>query len=138
MRRAVFIIVVMAAVCVTSPVYAQDKDTPEPPRGMELLKVGDANVMVPKGTKMRKQGDLNVIEDIGEYVGRKFLDTEERFEKVEARQERMEQDIEEGFERLGSGQDDMKEEIRSLKKALDELKEEKDPEEEAETSAEEI
>ncbi len=53
------------------------------PVGMEILKVGDARVLVPKGTQMRKQGDLNVVEDISEYSSRKFVEIEQRFGRLE-------------------------------------------------------
>jgi hypothetical protein len=51
--------------------------------GMEIIKVGDARILVPKGAKVRKEGDLIVIEDFGEYAGRKFEALEDRMLRVE-------------------------------------------------------
>jgi hypothetical protein len=62
--------------------YAENADR-DVPAGMEILKVGDARVLVPKGTQVRKAGDMNVVEDISEYSSRKFVEIDGRFERIE-------------------------------------------------------
>lgn len=71
---------------------AKDKDE-DVPVGMEILKVGDAKVLVPKGTQMRKQGDMNIVEDISEYSSRKFVEIEGRFEALENTTKRMQAEM---------------------------------------------
>jgi len=87
-------------------VYAQEyekEEVMEPPQGMEILKVGNLNLMVPKGAQVRKKGSLIIVESTSEYVARKFLNVEERLAEIEA------------------GQEDFRKEIMELKAALDEI-----------------
>ncbi len=75
--------------------YAQgaDKDADIPP-GMEIIKVGGANVVVPAGTKVYKHKGLITIESINQYTARRLLETEERLGKLEATQEKLKEKIE--------------------------------------------
>ena len=71
------------------------EEDPYPPVGMEVIKVGDANVLVPKGTRIRKEGDLQIVEDIAEFSSRRFVDFEKRFERLEMAQEEIKKELEE-------------------------------------------
>lgn len=53
-------------------------DEKEVPLGMEILKVGGAEFLVPKGTKVSKTGDLIVFEPVEQYAARKITDMESR------------------------------------------------------------
>jgi len=105
MKKTVLIFVmIILSVFVSSIVYAE-KEKIEVAPGMELLKVGAVRVIVPKGTLYEDKGSKIEVEGIGEFVGRRFLETEERFLKVERNDERLEK------------------EIKELKKVIDEMKE---------------
>jgi hypothetical protein len=53
------------------------------PPGMEVIKEGSVNVVVPKGGRLRKQSGVMLIETADEYASRKFEDADGRFKKVE-------------------------------------------------------
>ena len=53
------------------------------PPGMEVIKRGDVNIVVPKGGQLRKQDSVMLIETADEYASRKFMDADERFKKIE-------------------------------------------------------
>lgn len=53
------------------------------PPGMEIIKEGDVNVVVPKGGQLRQQGSVMLIETADEYSARKFEDTDARFKALE-------------------------------------------------------
>ncbi len=74
------------------------------PEGMELIKSGTVNILVPKGAKVTKARGMVIVEDIGAYTGRRFMEMQERLEEIEAKEEE-----------LGK-------EVEQLKKALDEIK----------------
>jgi len=53
------------------------------PPGMELLKSGDINIVVPKGARLHKVNDLTLIESAEEYAARKFEIAEARLDRLE-------------------------------------------------------
>jgi hypothetical protein len=61
--------------------------------GLEVIQVGNVNVVVPKDSKVRKEGAQIVVEDISAYVGRKFVDMDKRFQDIEDRQVQMQQGL---------------------------------------------
>lgn len=65
----------------------------EEPAGMEKMKIGGVNLLVPKGTQITKKGTLLIVESRGEYAARRFLEMEERFEQLEAEQEKLKKTI---------------------------------------------
>ena len=83
------IIIILSFICILliSPVYAEE-DSPDSgdvliPPGMEVIKEGDVNVVVPKGARLRRQSSVMLIETADEYASRKFEETDERFKKIE-------------------------------------------------------
>jgi len=83
------IIIILSFMCILSisPAYGEEEgpdsgDVIIPP-GMEVIKEGDVNVVVPKGGQLRKQDSVMLIETADEYASRKFADTDDRFEKIE-------------------------------------------------------
>lgn len=106
---AAFVIIFMAAICVCSLCHAEGESERRGdviiPDGMETVKKGDVNVILPKNGQIRKQGSVLLIETGDEYASRKFIDTEERFKKIE-------KDIEDQKKELA----DLKETVRALKK----------------------
>jgi len=63
--------------------------------GMEVIKIDQVNIIAPKGTRVRKEGSQVVFEDLGEYLGRKFDEIEQRFSQIEASQEELKKQMEE-------------------------------------------
>lgn len=104
--------------------HAKDDSKPTPP-GMEILKVGDANILVPKGTRMRKEGDLNVVEDISEYSSRKFLETEKRFDRLELDQIILKNRVEDFLTEMTARNELLEEDIKYLKETVQRLKKNK-------------
>jgi ABC-type methionine transport system ATPase subunit len=93
------IVIVMSFVYILSmgPAYGGEEiqnngDVIIPP-GMEVIKKGDVNVVVPKGGQLRKQGSVMLIETADEYAARKFMDTDDHFEKIEGELENTEKEI---------------------------------------------
>jgi hypothetical protein len=54
------------------------------PEGMEAVRIKGINLLVPKGTKIDLNGaGVLIIEDISQYMGRKFEEIESRLKKAE-------------------------------------------------------
>jgi len=64
------------------------------PPGMEVIKKGDVNVVVPKGGRLRKQNKVTLIETADEYASRKFEDADKRFQRIEKELEAQKKEIE--------------------------------------------
>ncbi len=62
--------------------------------GMELMKIGGINMVVPKGTQFYKEGAQVKMEEAGEYSARRFKEMDDRLQKIEAKQRKMETEIE--------------------------------------------
>ena len=71
--------------------------------GMELIQVGGTNIVAPQGTRVTKEHGMVVYEDMGEFLGRRFSEIEERLAKVEETQKQL------------------KETLQRLEKAIDEM-----------------
>lgn len=99
MKTAITIILI----CLPLIAFAEEYEKEQVPDGMELIQAGTVRILVPKGARVKREGSLIIVEDLGEYVGRKFLEMEERFAKFEEKEEERRKEIEE------------------LKKALDEI-----------------
>ncbi len=85
----------------TNSVYAQeDEDYKEDKRaiklgpGMERKKIGGINLRVPEGTAVYQIGPNIIREELDEYVGRRFKETENRIEKLEKSQKELHREIE--------------------------------------------
>ena len=55
--------------------------------GLEIIKVGDLNIIAPKGSRIRRHGSQIILEDPAEYLGRKFDDINKRFSVLENNQQ---------------------------------------------------
>ena len=83
------IMIILSFICILfiNPVYGEEKSSDSGdviiPPGMETIKEGDVNVLVPKGGRLRKQNSVMLIETADEYAARKFEDTDDRFENIE-------------------------------------------------------
>ncbi len=73
------------------------------PPGMELKKVGDANILIPIGGKIFKAADIQIIESSGEYTSRKFIEIDARFDALDVALE------------------EMRKEIKALKESIDDI-----------------
>ena len=63
------------------------------PEGMDTLKRGDVNVLVPKGGRIYNQSSFAVGETPDEYSARKFMDNERHFAELEKKIEEQEVQI---------------------------------------------
>ena len=79
----------------SSIVFAQNQEQgdKEIPPGMEIIKIGGANVLVPEGTRARKKGGLIILESTSEYTGRKVLEIEKRIDRLEAQNKELQENI---------------------------------------------
>lgn len=78
-----FFICVISIGCAYCEEYSKNNDDVVIPPGMETIKEGDVNVVVPKGGRLRKQDSVMLIETADEYAARKFEDADNRFKKIE-------------------------------------------------------
>lgn len=69
--------------------------------GMEFITVGGVNIVAPQGTKVEDKGSWIKIEDVGEYLGRRFQEIRERLQAIEAAQGEIKQDIEKLKQEVG-------------------------------------
>ena len=89
------IIIILSFMCILfiSTAYGEEESSDSGdviiPLGMEVIKEGDVNVVVPKGGRLRKQDNVMLIETADEYASRKFADTDDRFKKIEKELERL-------------------------------------------------
>jgi hypothetical protein len=72
--------------------------------GMEVVKIGRANIIVPKGTKVENKGSWIKVEDLGDYLGRSFDAMDNRLKKLEATQE----EIVKSLEKLSSSIEELR------------------------------
>lgn len=70
---AVFIVFLLSAACCC----AQPVDGVDVPEGMELIKVGGTNVLIPKGTKVTHKDAALILEPLDEYASRVLLKLKE-------------------------------------------------------------
>ncbi len=82
-----FIITAQFSNCSITSAEEINKDDYKNKPGMELVKIGDAKVVVPKGSKVYKEGDVIKVEDIGEYSGRKFQEFEYKLNQTQSKLE---------------------------------------------------
>ncbi|MFC1807255.1 hypothetical protein ACFL0T_02675 [Candidatus Omnitrophota bacterium] len=72
------------------------------PAHMEIQKVGDANILVPKGAKLDKTHPNRVtVEDSGSYFARRVDDMEARLSAIETTVNRLEADLNNVKKRVG-------------------------------------
>ena len=71
--------------------------------GMEVTRIRGVNIVAPRGTRVEDKGSWIKVEDLGEFLGRRFDETENRLEQIEEQQ---------GL---------IAEELQQIKKTLEEL-----------------
>jgi hypothetical protein len=79
----IFIFIFSGAYAYDSGNEKQAGDVTIPP-GMELIREGDINIVVPKGGKLRREGGLIFIESSDEYAAREVSTIDKRFNKIES------------------------------------------------------
>lgn len=113
MKRIIFALS-FSCILFISPAYGEEYDSDSGdvmiPPGMEVIKEGDVNVVVPKGSRLRRQDNVMLIETADEYASRKFEDTDERFKKIEKELEYQKKELE-----------NQKREIENQKKGIEGL-----------------
>ena len=65
------------------------------PEGMELIKVGETKVLIPKGSKVYKKDALLILEPPEQYWTRRIVGLEEEIAALRAQEEKTKADIEE-------------------------------------------
>ena len=102
--KCLFAVLVLIS-CIAWPAYSQEDDGTKDrsvPTGMEIKKVGNANVMMPKGGTFTKEGDLLVLEGPTAYAARKFVVVEKRLAKIDSQISALQKDMEEIKETLSA------------------------------------
>ncbi|MCK5494143.1 MAG: hypothetical protein KAJ14_13615 [Candidatus Omnitrophica bacterium] len=117
MRKKYVVLLFIGVLLFSGFLYAKAEEE-SLPEGMEIIKVGGAEFLVPKGTKMRKKGDMNIIEDITEYLARKFVETRKQLENIEAKHNNLENETKENFNRLEKNQEEIDNALTLIKKDL--------------------
>lgn len=93
-KRTSFFILILVLAFSAALIAAEDKNKEIPP-GMELVLVKDNyKLLVPEGAKIRKEGAVFILENIDEYVARRFHDMEERIVRIEAKEDGLKKEIE--------------------------------------------
>ena len=92
MKTGIYGAMLISVFCVTLGVNAGSNAQLSP--GMESVKVGDVNLVVPKGAKVHKEGSLLVVEDMGTYSARKFVEIEGKLKHMEEEQGELKAQIE--------------------------------------------
>lgn len=104
MRKIIYLILTIFLIFYAFKVSAEESENEDYtlteegfkiPAGMELKKVGDANILIPKGGKIRKAGDQLIMESADEYAAREFFKIKERLGNIEKEQEDIRREIEE-------------------------------------------
>ncbi len=68
-------------------------DEPSVPEGMELVKVGGTNVLLPAGTKVTRKDALLILEPLDEYASRRLKSLEEQVAALTAEVAAMEHEL---------------------------------------------
>ncbi len=90
--------------------WAQISDEEDLPPGMEVVYVGKTKAIVPKGSKVNREEGFIVLESTNEYVGRKFLETNQQIEEIKLWKTDLEKEM-----------DDLKDIVEKSEKQMDGL-----------------
>lgn len=93
MKSLTLIVLILQFSCLLCIAQDQEKENKGLAPGMEVIKIGGANVLVPEGTKVTKKGGLIILESTSEYTGRKVLEIEERIERLESKDNELQEEI---------------------------------------------
>lgn len=119
MKRHCLLLPFVTLLLCPSILHADEKDRKNPPEGMEIIKVGGAESIVPIGARMYKKGDLNVVEDIAEFSSRKFVQIQNQFENIETKHDRLANETKEDLKRLHSKQEEIEKTLILKKDAME-------------------
>lgn len=97
MRKNMLLAACIFSICFSAAaIFAQADKKDEIPPGMELLEVKPGlKQIVPKGTKVTKIGDLIALEDINEYMARRFEGIGQLLSSYGLTQEALRKDLDE-------------------------------------------
>lgn len=95
------------------------------PPGMEVIKQGDVNVLVPKGSGTHKAGNLVVLESTDEYAARGFVERDNRMAKIESEVREQKKVLEAKVEEQNSQIERLKVTVQSLEQRLNDMKDNK-------------
>jgi|GEM_PF-4794969 len=92
MRKIIYCAGLAAALFFSGPAIAQSDDKEEPNNrqlspGMTVQKMGNKDAyksVLPEGTVIRREGDVRVIEGVGEYAARRFVEYDARLAEMSA------------------------------------------------------
>ncbi|MCF7871364.1 MAG: hypothetical protein K9L77_02585 [Candidatus Omnitrophica bacterium] len=97
MKKIKAIVLVLVLVSISLNLRAEEEKAPP---GMEVIKIGNVNYIVPEGTKVRKQKDgIIKLEGRLEYVARRFSEIEKKISELEKTDEILKEKFE-NIERL--------------------------------------
>lgn len=93
-KTTVSLIACFFAVFYAGSALAEDeKDFPvDLTPGMEIIRVGNADIVVPKGSQVFDNKGFISVESISQYTGRRMLELEERLSGIDDRQSEFEKD----------------------------------------------
>lgn len=97
MRRAGLFILIFVLTVPAAFVGAQDsaiKERKEISPGVEVVRIGSANIIVPKGATVTEKDGTVTIEDIGQYTGRRFEAVEEHLSQLDKKSEDLQKETE--------------------------------------------
>jgi hypothetical protein len=130
MKRVKIFIVPFMLISFVPAAHAQDDtktngDVRIPP-GMEIIKQGDVNCLVPKGSTLRRNGNQVFIEGADEYAARGFSERDNRLNKLEADLNQQKKDYETKLDQQNEQIEFLKTTVRTLEQRLNEAKDARD------------
>ena len=93
-KITICLIVCLSAVFHAAFAFAGEKDDfpVEITPGMEVIRVGNADIVVPKGSQVFDNKGFISVESISQYTGRRMFELEERLSGIDDRQSEFEKD----------------------------------------------
>jgi hypothetical protein len=100
-KTVVYCAALAAFLFISGPLTAQSGDNEDAPKGqlapgMTLKRMGNKDAyrsVLPDGTQIRYEGDVRVIEGVGEYTARRFLDYDKRLAELSAELKSMREEL---------------------------------------------
>lgn len=123
MKKTLYVLALIMFISVLTPAYAAEyriispEEDIEIPPGMEIIRVGNANVIVPKDTEVYEKKGMLTVESIAQYTSRKLLDIEARFVRMETRQEMLEKELKD-FKDFDKELEQVKNTVSNIQKSL--------------------
>ena len=121
MRKIIFFLLPICVFLLTTSLFAEDEKIKglkiQPGPGMEVIKMGNAYVTVPKGAKIEKRGTVFYVEGPEQYAARKFEEMEKNITDMDTKFV----SIEEQYEKLKKELEQLKKRLKSQKASEGEL-----------------